>query len=688
MPRIDGQSGPQVTLMEDTSWERMWSGQVATLLSMSRPWVVLGLAALAGELGHLAWGRPPAVAWVSSGLTLAGVGLSAYVWHASRLAPQGRAHSTVTAAVVLGWLLVAVITGDGAALTSALLAILGGTLALSWNIRMHMRRQPVAPGQADPASRLSAWFKDAAAPAGLPGARMQVATVEPTRAAGTIALPPGERTADDAVKAARRVESGMKLPPGSLVIAPNEDRADMANFSMSDPRLIRRGIPWPGPSIPGGSMAAPLRIGVWQDGVPVLHTLNNHHLHAMGASGAGKSIGGGWNYAAEIITRRDSALVAADITKARQTFGALDAGGALHRFETGRDGARDLMERVYRSLPDRTNFLADQGLTKWREGCGLSYLVVWLEETPDIFDALTSKEQEHFMTIAKALRSAGGTLVISLQRATWDQIPTIVRGQMASLCFGLNDSSDARYGLSERQQLADVNPAEWGINYPGMAVLDAPGIEEGRVAMPLRTYQWGDGDDERASALMQAHASAFPAAARPVDPITAQVTGQPGAAPSPASVPARPAVVLSSAAPGAEDQDDDDQDDDTDEINREELMSAYLRTEDPNPDLPDVDPDDPIEVHPGDVPFEFEPGEKLSPAEARDVLAAQLAEWQRAGLGKFSPRDLRPVMERTGMGRAWIQARLREALDDPESAIWREDEDESGTYRLRAPAAV
>jgi hypothetical protein len=316
--------------------------------------------------------------------------------------------------------------------------------------------------------------------------------------------------------------------------------------------------------------------------------------------------------------------------------------------------------------------------------------VVWMEEVPDIYDALPGKEQEAFITLFKALRSAGGSLVASLQRNTFDQLPTIVRSQMASLCFGLNDRSEARFGLSERQQDAGANPAEWGTNYPGMAVLDAPGIEEGRVAMPLRTYAWGSGgDDAAAAALMEAHAAAFPAAARPVDPITAKVTGLPGAAPSPASpaAPARPVAVLTDAAPArpgavtaGELDDDEDQDDEA-----AALVASYLRTEDPNPDLPYVDGDDPIEVQPDDEPFEFEqPADKLSPEAARAVLADQLAAWRVQGTDTFAPKDLRPVMARTGMRRGWIQARLRELLDDPESGVWREDDDEAGVYRLRA----
>jgi hypothetical protein len=669
----------QINITEDTSWERMWSGQVAALLALARPWLVLGLASLAGYIAHRVWGHVPAAPWAVMGLTLATVGLGSFAWATSRLAPVGRAHSALTVSGALAWLTVATITGPGEAVTGGLLGIVGGTLALSWNIRYHARHAPAA-GSADPAGRLAGWFKDAAQAAGVPGARLQVHEIGATRAAGKIVLPPGEKVSADVANRARYIEAGMGLPPNALNVTQDDDRADHAGWTLSDPRIIRRPIPWPGPSAPGASIARPLRPGLWQDGVPVAHTLPGHHVHAMGASGAGKSIGGAWNYSAEIITRYDVALAAADITKGEQTFGPLRP--ALHRFETDRDGARDLLERTHGKLKDRTDYLADHGLQKWHEGCGLTYLVVWLEETPDIYDALTGKGQERFISTAKALRSAGGTLVCSLQRTTWDQLPTIVRGQMASLCFGLNDPADARYGLSERQQDAGAEPAQWGIDNPGMAYLHAPDTPAGRIAMALRTFAWGEDDG-----AISAHAAQYPAAARPVDPITAEIVG---ANPPPASPgitpPARPVAVLTNAPHGdAEDQDDDNPEDDLHDAEDAEVRDEYLTTENPTPELA-AGIDDPIEVQDDDEEFEFAQAEPVTPEAAREIFAAQLAEWQAEGRTSFAPKDF-PFIGRPGMGRAWIQARLREALDDLDSPVWRDGDDGGGTYRLREPLA-
>jgi hypothetical protein len=413
----------------------------------------------------------------------------------------------------------------------------------------------------------------------------------------------------------------------------------------------------------------------------------------MGASGSGKGMGGAWNLLGEIITRPDACVVGADITKGEQTFGPLRP--ALHRFETDAKGARSLVDDVTSILKPRTDYLAERGFQKWEQGCGLSYLVAWYEETGRIWDKLGSRGESNLIESALALRSAGGTLVFSIQRNTWDEVPTLIRSQMASMCFGLNDANDCRFGLSEAQQNAGVNPAEWGIRTPGKAVLDAPTIPENRIAMPFRTYHWGENAD-----LMTAHAAAYPASARPVDPITAQIVGASPAAPAPARPPAalgRPSVVLSGprpdTRPGAGDQADDDlsdnddldPDDDLHDAEDAEVCAEYLTTDDPTPELT-AGIDDPIEVQDDDEPFDFEHAEPVTPEAAREMFAAQLAAWQAEGRTEFAPRDF-PFIGRPGMRRAWVQARLREALDDIDSPVWRDDSDTGGTYRLRETLA-
>jgi hypothetical protein len=654
-----------LTITEDTSWEKLWANEAGSALRLAKPWAALLLVFLAGLGMHLLWGRPGTVAWPAVGLTLAGVTLTSFTWHVSRLVTTGRAHSAATMAAIAAWLVAALITGPVKGATLYALLVFGGTLALTWNVRGYARRHRDGSSPASQAGKLSEWFANAAKDAGVPGTTLQVKAIEPTRAEAVAVLPPGERVAGDLQNKVKYIESGMQVPPGSLTISEDPDRADHALVTLSDPRVLRSPVRWPGPSLPGQSIAMPLRTGIWQDGVPVQHVLPGQHLKIMGATGAGKSIGGCWGYCGELITRYDAVVLALDLTKGTQTWGPLEEG--LHRFEHTRDGVRDLMNSLHKLIPEWTTWLADHGQTRWTEGCGLSYKVVWWEEAPDIYDALSTKEQEWFVSDVRALRSAGGSFVLSLQRADWTQMPTIVRGQLAHMCFGLNDSADERFGLSEIQAERGAAPARWGTRYPGMAYLDAASIPDERLAMPLRTYSWGD--DDTAAANMTAHAALYPASARPVDEITAAITGGPRIPAAPpgaagATAHARPVTTLT----GGRDQE-----------NEENPMDEHLRTEDPDPGVT-ADINDPIEGDPDDQAFEFSLDDKPTPAEARAIFADFLDGLRRQGVTEMAPRDFAPIMQ-PGMLRAWIQARLKELVTQGQLT----HDEETGTYRFTSP---
>ncbi|WP_149259815.1 DNA translocase FtsK [Actinomadura sp. K4S16] len=528
-------------LVQDATMERIAVSAVSKVGVLVPPWAVLGLEAAGGAVSHAMWGAPPAVTWAAAGCTLGSTLLTALTWMAThRRRMLGRVHSTATTASATTWFTVATITGVTADATAGALFFGGATLALSWNIRTVIRAQGDGDGTGD---ALGSLFDRAKEQAGLKGARVRAVEVTDHKVKGQMQLPPGEKTADDAVKATARIESGMQLPPGSVIVARDEDRADRAHVTVSDPRAIRRPIMWPGPSRPGGSVDEPLRIGIYQDGDEVEYRFVGHHLQIMGMTGSGKSIGGAWNIVGEIITRADAAVFSIDVSKDDQTMGPLREG--LHRFETGKAGAVDLIRAMHAAIPERTKWLAARGYQAWEPGCGLTYWYLHIEEVPKLFNELAGEDEERLAEILKEIRSAGGSVILSLQRADYTQIPTLIRSQMAKMCFGLSDPDDVKYGVSARQRKADVEPHEWEDHYPGMAYLDGKSVRTTHYAMPLRTFSWGAGSAE-ANAAMAAHAAAYPAAAKDVDPFTADLSRvQPAqaTASAPASAP-RAAVVL------------------------------------------------------------------------------------------------------------------------------------------------
>ncbi|KAB2351616.1 DNA translocase FtsK [Actinomadura rudentiformis] len=524
-------------IAQDATVERITVAAVSKIGVLVPPWAVLGLVTIVAAISHAKWGQPPAVTWATLASACSTFVMAGVTWAVSHQRGWlGRAHSTLTALFAGLWFTIATITGVGAQLTLGMLFFGGGTLAVLWNIRAVIRQTPSMDGAtADPLAFIFDRAKDSF---GLSGAKVRTTEVDNYKVKGKMALPAGEKTADDAIKNTPYIESGMKLPPGSVNVAQDEDDASQAHVTISDPRIMKRPLPWPGPYRPGGSIAEALRPGMYQDMSEVLHPFTGHHLQIMGMIGSGKSIGGAWNYLAEIISRADTAVFCIDISKDDQTAGPVRPG--LHRFETTKPGAVDLIRKMHAEIPQRTKWLSEHGFQKWTKGCGLLYWFLWIEEYSKLYEALGEADQTKLEEIIKEIRSAGGSVVISLQRADYTQIPTLIRSQMAKMCFGLADDDDAKFGTSDRQRKAGVAPEQWENHQPGMAYLDAPGIRATHYAMPLRTYAWGKTDNE-ANANMRAHAAAFPAAAKNADEFTARLADPTGSAARPGPAIAMPA---------------------------------------------------------------------------------------------------------------------------------------------------
>ncbi|OLT36745.1 hypothetical protein BJF79_30710 [Actinomadura sp. CNU-125] len=441
------------------------------------------------------------------------------------------------------WFVVANITGVTHAVTFAGWFFVGGALALAWNIRAAIRTVPVDE-QGRSRDPLKALFDGAKAKARLEGGSVRTKEITDRKARAALEVPEG-MTVDEVQKRIPALEAAANVPPGSFTLAHDSDNAGQGHFTVTDPRIMNAPIPWPGPSRPGGSIADPSRVGIFQDSEPAELIVPGSNLQVMGASGSGKSMGGAWNLLAEAITRRDVAVFGVDLAKDDQTLGPLRP--ALHRLETDKAGAVKFLRELHAAIPERTKWLAKHGFNDWEPGCGLTYWLVLFEEVAKIFDVLGNKDQELVEQVTKEIRSAGGRVIMSLQKSIFSEMPTIIRSQMAFMCFGLNDGDDAQYGLSEAQQRAGAAPELWGAGKPehvGKAFLDAKGVPETHIAMPLRTFAWGSSARE-AAAAMTAYAAQWPAADRAEDNFTRRLAGMPLNAPAKAAaeaaaVPLRP----------------------------------------------------------------------------------------------------------------------------------------------------
>ncbi|MFC5744856.1 DNA translocase FtsK [Actinomadura rugatobispora] len=553
----------QLEVAQQEGLERIVVSAVSKVGVLVPPWIVLVLLYVVGEVSHQVWGEAPAVTWTTMAGTALTMLLTALTWavshHRSML---GRWHSTLTTGGAGMWFVTANIVGVTHPVTGGMAFFGGGALAIAWNIRAVIRQSPAEDGNID---ALGSMFDRAKASFGLSGAKVKTTEVSEHKVKGQMALPAGEKTVEDVQKKTEYIESGMQFPPGSVVITRDKTDASKANITVTNPLVMDSPIPWPGPSRPGGSIADPLRVGIFQDSDPMEMRVPGNNLQIMGASGSGKSMGGGWNTLAEAMSRRDVAIFAVDLSKATQTLGPLEPG--LHRLQTGKAGISKFIRDLHEEIPKRTKWLGDHDYNDWEPGCGLLYWLVLFEEIAKIFDELGNKDQELIEQITKEIRSAGGRVIMSLQRSTHGEMPTIIRSQMAFMCFGLNASSDAEYGLSERQQRAEVSPEMWGAGrkeHQGKAYLDADGVDDQHFAMPGRTFAWGSTAKEAAT-NMRAYAEQWPAASKDMDEFTARLARLPeGAA---VKVPQLPPPASPGAAPRPSDGDQaDDRDDDETEV--------------------------------------------------------------------------------------------------------------------------
>jgi hypothetical protein len=450
-------------------------------------------------------------------------------------------------------------------------------------------------------------FITAAEKSGVGGTRMLHLKRGARKSTATLKHEPGSVTTADVTGNVERIESALGHPPGSWTISPDPENAGYSKVSISDPAVLDAApLPWPGPSHPGASIAEPVRGGLWQDAEEMTYKLVGSHLLGMGATNAGKTMSWTWNQMAEGITRCDYACLAADITKRDQFLGALRP--ALHVLAITPEQALDLLDAVHRIGDARADYMAAMHLTEWREGCGLTFLDIWLEECADIVALLDRKGLQRWKSDVRRLRSFGARWNLSTQRADFNEVPTLVRGQMGKMCFGVNDPKDAEFGLTAEQQQRGCRPQIWGTNYPGKCYIDALGIPEARRAMPMRWWSWG-----KDSIAIAAYAAQWPVSRRPLDDVTGEALE---ATPGPLASLAFPVPALPPPRRARDDGDDGDEDlDDMDDEGSLAPVRQLRPRQDPGPD-----------PHPSmAAPVRLPPRPSQQQAEA--MVRAQLTAW-------------------------------------------------------------
>ena len=613
------------------------------------PYLVTPISAVAAlpatEMVHRVYGDSP---WTAVVVTASGILVTSFTAWASR--PRGpvmRAMSTGVAAASSAWTLSAIINGP---FNKTMIGWwLAGTAVAS--ITVGVQRILRTGAQAEGGQEVMGGLLDRVKE--LKDVRFGQAKVTGGKAAVEVTMPAGatfgglaahrEEIASAADTAANRVR---------MIPDPESERRGRIEAVPVD--QLRTPPPWPGPSRPGGSIAEPLLLGVVEDSEPLLLWLpgdarkarNASHVGVVGMSGAGKTevI---LRIAEEVVTRYDAEYWLGDARKADQLPGWVARYAA--RVAATEADIDAMLDDLLAEIPVRARQMGSHGHKQWSANCPKCprYRVVILDEAAQI-----GAGNRVLVDLAEALRSIGCSLLVGLQRASWDRFPTSARSNIGAwICLGVQDEEDAGMALSEETIKAGAMPWRWKAAHPGYLYAEVPGVPAERYAMQCRSFAPPLDEDERAAAI-------------------AAVAG-------PASSSSRP---TSQDAPAADPERREDRDLDSEVAATDAELAAIL-----DDDAPDeVDPSTPIKV-PADNGRRVQLGDDappVSPQEGRDIFRSYLYDLADVGITRVRPADLGEVLVRTRLGGSWLKKVLAEATLGARPLLRRT---ERGHYEILSP---
>lgn len=589
------------------------------------PWGVAGGAALAASSGCLVWlaaktgrDRTPVGKIMR---TATGVGVSAHLLAAAQF-------GALSGGVIQTW------------------AWIGGTVATGWAIRLWV----ALGGKVDDGG--GHWWDQITAEAnGLRESRVvRRPKVTGAQVKAEVALKPG-LTVEQAQHDRAHLASRLGLPPGGVRIVPNRDDASRAEVTLVRKDVLREPVTYQGPSAVGGDAAAPYRLGVYDDGEPVLLRLHfpewgEAHLLIQGMTGSGKTAAAYMIFAEE-FTRLDTFTIYVDTVKGPQSVGPLARG--LRMVIDNEDDARLLMKAIRDEvIPYRVGYLGRRGLSAWKSGCGIPRLVVHVEEGSGLFLG-----DQAFVRVMERARSAGVQIRLSGQRFSFENIPTSARAQFASaLCLGVEKTNDARFVLTDEIIEAGADPSQWKNESPGCAFLVGRGIDSERQTKPLRMEQV----DKDELALLGDYAALHGAE---LDEGTAAAFGELWAN--------RRTGVEMLEGPRTTRAPSRAEDDEMDALMREAEPES-LRWKPPGPEPePDVhvsrDEELPSVAGFEDMPLRGRPKPEMSPEEAKAVFEKALTALVESGAEAVTGAALSEVSVSTGRSRSWVHKQLHAKVE-------------------------
>lgn len=456
------------------------------------PWIVWLLGLGAGITLNAFTGTTTSVIWVVALVVVCtgGLAYSAFTTARQRSA-VARWHSIVTVVYSGAWLALCTVTGVAyrervgdyvniygdlvpdhdyhlVGLTCALWLIGGGFLASAWNLRIGTRigeaKEAAIAASMNLEPELNVWEEAL----NTEGVRVRERRINEFFTEGTVRLSGRGNTLESLRRGARQLEVANGWPYESLTLAPHptSNNAKYVKYLVQHADPLAKPVVWPGLALTGKSgLFDPLPKGVSATGEAatlriVEKGLGGLHRLVVGMNGSGKTVSEAPDLIWSAALGADNIVI--DTVKRTQSYGELAPIMQLFVIDPGM--ARALIERLMsHTLPARTEQLARERLKTWEPRSKLNFLRLHVEEAWQIADA------GEIVDIALAFRSAGGQLIYSIQRPTFDQMPVTLRSQLSTVVhFGITEKDDEQYALPDEVRDAGAHPAKWRNDSPGM----------------------------------------------------------------------------------------------------------------------------------------------------------------------------------------------------------------------------
>lgn len=617
---------------------------------------------------HWQWGGSTIA---SAFLTLSAVGITGVTWWAGvehGLKRQRLAMSVATVACASGWFAAAAIGGPTTELAVNSWLMGGPTIAFAWAVKRALRT--TENKQASGGSEEKGLF----AKIGLARARAGEIKAGPNKVTVPVELDRGQQSSDDAAKASKNLAGVLGVPENAVRWEKDPEDAGRGQYVIIPEDMLKEPTPWPGPSCPGGSIAdAPIPVGIYEDGPTCAIWFNGdeqagrnaQHYQVMGMTGAGKSQGGRVALV-DLMTRRDVVLWLLDPSKGTQTFGPILPGADWAALSM--KDCQDVIGVLPNVITARANELGKHGFDQWTAEAGaqlnMPYLIVWFEEVAKLF-----RDGVDLAPIAQEARSAGISLVFSLQRSSHTSMDTDVRANIGGAgVFGTNSATDSGFALSDDTMDAGAKPEAWKNNKPGYSYWEAAGLDEERFATPTRTYLLDKGE------AMQVIAQFGPVRAPDAGPVTAAAAG-----PAYTDRKRYDSVVQATAEQPVEAA--------TGELDLDAEDMALHATDPEYADIPiDIDRELPPVPEGMDMPL-VQPhagGRDMSREDSLQALEDVLNELVDKGQLEFGPRDITPHLGRIGKSSSWVRKEFRRLEADGTLSTT----DDTGIYRINVAQPV